>query len=438
MSQELEQVREMVLESTCSLVNTPAFKAWFQTQRANDGDIVVINNSFIYRKPLIKTSKNTQYLCLKVKGTESDPADVLVGQPGDLNSDFKLFRAKSTNLPPLQSLHQALQAEMKQLGRLVFVLIGELQDLSATVPVNHNRIKKLKFDPSAGSTDVVADADNASKTIIVNRLTDPESAWNAIKSKLEQETGDDLSSLEGPFEAAFERIQDEARLRLILPSPTASKSASSFIARLRESVCEQRKLYEKALRKWTKGGQGADDQLREMMRIAYNFADDAIKVLQLLVSIADLKGILLWCTIKEHFDVAEAFRNLPWTKRHKKPSLELYREIISGARNRAFHSLLAFDRTIEADLGGVGVKARRLTLLPAHGRRKSTVVFDYEDREMVEILAELTRAPEVAVPFDFWQKNAVVMESFEKLLASTDNALWALNRTRREEGREAS
>lgn len=430
MSAKRNEVQQMVLTGVRNLVDARGFKEWFQTQRANHGDIVVINNSFIYRKPLIKTSKNTHYLCLKVKGTEPDPADVLVCQPGDLNSDFKLFSAKSSNLPPLEALDQALQAEMKRLGRLVFVLIGELQDLPATVPVNHNSVKKLKFDPSAGSQDVVADADNGSKAIIVNQLTDPESAWNAIKPKLEREIGDDLSGLEVAFGAAFERLQDEARLRLILPSPTASKTATSFIARLRESVCEQRKLYEEALRKWARGGQAADGHLREMMRIAYNFADDAIKVLQLLVSVADLKGILLWCTIEEHFDVAEAFRNLPWKKSHKKPSLELYREIISGARNRAFHNLLAFDRTIEADLGGVDVKARRLTLLPAHGRRKSTVAFDYEDREMVESLTELTRAPEVAVPFDFWKKNAVVMESFEKLLASTEDALWALNRAR--------
>ncbi|WP_156860509.1 hypothetical protein [Thermus islandicus] len=429
MSAKLNEVRQMVLTSVRNLVDAPAFKDWFQTQRANHGDIIVINNSFIYRKPLIKTSKNSQYLCLKVKDTEPDAADVLVGQPGDLNSDFKLFSARSSNLPPREALDQALLAEMKRLGRLVFVLIGELQDLPSTVPVNHKSVKKLKFDPSAGSQDVVADADG-SKTIIVDQLTDPESAWNAIKPKLEQETGDDLSSLEVAFGAAFERLQDEARLRLILPSPTASKTTTSFIARLRASVCKQRKLYEEALGEWTRGGQGADGHLREMMRIAYNFADDAIKVLKLLVSVADLKAVLLWCTIKEHFDVAEAFRNLPWKKSHKKPSLELYREIISGARNRAFHNLLAFDRTIEADLGGVDVKARRLTLLPAHGRRKSTVAFDYEDREMVEILTELTRAPEVAVPFDFWKKNADVMESFEKLLASTEDALWALNRAR--------
>lgn len=422
------QVAKMIQDSVKQITDRQAFDDWLKKEKATDGDVVVINNSFIYRKPLIKTSKNDQYLCLKVKRGQADTKNVFVGRPGDLDSDFRLFRAKSANLPKLESLDEALEREMGRLGRLVFVLIGELQDVPAAVPVNHAVVKELKFNPSAGSEADLEDAGGGKKFIVINQLTDPESAWNTVKPELQQKVGSDLSRLEAAFGVAFERLQDEARLRLVLPSKTTSKTGTSFIARLRESVSEQRSLYEAALQKWPSGGATADAHLREAMRIAYNFADDAIKVLQLLVSVADLKAVLLWCTVKEHFDVAEAFRNLPWTKSDKKPSLERYREIIAGARNRAFHNLLAFDRTIEADLEGVDVKARRLTLLPAYGRRKTTVPFDYEDREMIEILAELTRAPEVAVPFNFWKKNAVVMESFERLLERTEEALWALNR----------
>lgn len=428
MTQSTRALEAIITAGIRALVGTAAFSNWFKEQGANDGDTIVINNSFIYRKPLIKTSKNQQYLCLKVKGTEPDSLEILAGRPGDLNPDFKLFSAKSSNPPSIEPLDEALKAEMKRLGRLVFVLIGELHDVPAAVRVNHAYVTELKFDPVAGRQAVVEEAEGGNKAIIVNQLTDPESAWNAIKPDLEGEIGDSLSSLETAFGAAFEKLQEQARLKLLLPSPTAPKTATSFIGRLRESLSEERKLYEAALQQWASGDGAADRHLREAMRIAYNFADDAIKILQLLVSVADLKSVLLWCTIKEHFDVAEAFRNLPWTKSHKKPSLERYKEIIGGARNRAFHNLFAFDRTIEADLGGVNVRARRLTLLPAHGRRKTIVPFDYEDREMVEILAELTRAPEVVVPFDFWKKNASVMESLENLLARTEEALWALNR----------
>ncbi len=429
MMKHIEEINKMIINAVNGLIATEAFRNWFHGQRVMDGDYVVINNSFIYRKPLIKTSKNSQCLCLKVKDGKVDSSSVFVVKPGDLNSDFKLFSAKASNLPKCQNLTDAIQGEMERLGRLVFVLIGELKDSPTTVSVNHRIVKKLKFDPSNKSGPCLKDSNGEGKSIVVNQLMDPESVWNSIKPALEREKNSDLSSLEKAFAEAFEKLQNEARLRLVLPEVGASKgSDGSFIARLKESVSKQRGLYEQALRQWKSGGSTADSHLREVMRIAYNFADDALKVLQLLVSVADLKGVLLWCTIKEHFDVAEAFRNLPWTRSHKKPSLERYREIIAGARNHAFHNLLAFDRTIEADLKGVDVRARRLTLLPPYSRRKSIVTFDYEDREMVELLGELTRAPKVAVPFNFWEKNAKVMQSFEKLLERTEDALWVLNR----------
>jgi len=428
MNQKIENIRRTIISKVKKLTDTSAFSEWFKQQNASEGDIIVINNSFIYRdNRLIKTTKNEQYLCIMVKNKMADPNNVYVSKSSEQNSDFKLFSAKSSNLPSLESLNDALQRELNQLGRLIFVLIGKLQDVPTSVPVNHKLVSELRFETSAQNIAIVKDTEDGKKTIIVNQITDPETAWNTIISKLQQEGSDDLSSLETAFGKAFEELREEAKLELILPKPGDPRTNTSFIARLRESVSEQCKLYKAALQQYAGGDSTTDGHLRDAMRIAYNFADDAIKVLQLLISIADLKGILLWCTIKEHFDLAEVFRNLPWTKSHKKPSLGRYKEIISGARNRAFHNLLAFDRTIEADLSSVAVKARRLTILPTHSRRNKTVYFDYEDREMVEILTTLTRALEVAVPLDFWKRNVHVMEAFEKLLESTENALWMLN-----------
>jgi hypothetical protein len=428
MDKAIDRLKGKILRGLRSLSYTDAFAEWLRNEKANDGDVVIFNNSFIYRKPLVKTSKNNQYLCAQVKRGKLDLTDVSVIEPGEMNSDFKLLSQKRDGLPPRKPLEKALQREQKELGRLVFVLIGELRDVGATVPMPHGHVKSLRFDPSASQAAV--QGPNGNKALIVNRLTDPESVWNAVRPILERELGHDLAGLEERFADAFENLRNEACLHLVLPAAGAAKTATSFIARLRVSVSQQRKLYEAALEQHEKGGRLADGNLRDAMRVAYNFADDAIKVLLLLVSVSDLKAILLWCTLKEHFEVAEAFRKLPWTKSSKKPSLERYRETISGARNRAFHNLLAFDRTIEADLSGVHVNARRLTLFPAYSRRKNVVAFDYEDREMVELLTELTRAPEVTVPLDFWKKNAVVMESFEKLLAGTEETLWALNQAR--------
>jgi flagellar basal body rod protein FlgB len=425
MGQVIERLKKFVIRSLELLIVTDTFMKWIKEAKATDGDIVVINNSFIYRKPLIKTSKNGQYLCVKLEDGEPNLNRVFICKPGELNSDFKLFSRRSYNLPLLEPLDDVLQAEVERIGWLIFVLIGKLQDTPAEAPLDHSVVRVLRVDPFAKGTTMLMD-DAEWKIIVVNQLTDPGSAWDDVKPQCERHTNK-IDSLQANFASAFDKLQNEARLRLVLPSRTASKTNNSFIARVRKSVSKQRELYEAALQRWTKNNVTMDSHQREVMRIAYNFADDAIKILKLLVSIADLKAVLLWCTINEHFGLAEAFRNLPWTKSYKKPSLNSYREIIGGARNHVFHNLLTFDRTIEANLEGVDVKARRLTLIPAHGRRKMTVPFDYEDREMVEILSELTRAPEIAVTLDFWKKNTAVMKSFEKLLESTEDALWVLN-----------
>jgi len=426
MNKKLDEIKRVIISKVRYLTDTSAFSEWFKRESLEEGDIVVFNNSFVYRDK-IKTSKNKQYLCVKVKNGMVDTNDIYVYNSSDQNSDFKSYSAKSGKLPPLESLTEALERELNKLGRLIFVLIGKLQDVPSSVPVNHRLIKELKFNPFEQRTSVVKDSENDKIVVIVNQLTDPEAAWDIITDELQNEIGENLSSLENAFGKAFEKLQEDAKLELVLPKPGEPMIDSSFISRLRESVSEQSKLYKDALQLYSRGDSSTDSYLRDVMRIAYNFADDAIKVLQLLISVADLKGILLWCTIKEHFEIAEAFRNLPWTKSSKKPSLEKYKVIISGARNRAFHNLLAFDRTIEADLSDVSVYARRLTILPPHGRRSNIASFDYEDREMVEILTSLTRAPEVAVPLDFWKRNVRVMEAFEKLLESTEEALWMLN-----------
>lgn len=427
--QDIKPIESLITRAVDNLRRCPDFLKWFGTQSPGNEDLVVINNSFIYRdKPLIKTTKNEQYLCLKTKDGKLED-EVFVAKPGDFNSDFKLLNTKAGSLSDPKPLREAVEDELGRVGQLVFALVGEIKDEPHSVSVNHSYASELQFDPAATKVTVAAVA-NGTRRIVVHQLLDPEAAWKEIESTVKADLGDVSAVLSDEFAVAFEKLKNEAVSKLHLPSPGAFKSGSSFIARLCQAVSDQRQLYNEALAKCDQEGGRNGAHINEVLRIAYNFSDDALKVLQLLVSVSDLKAVLLWCTIREHFDVAAAFRDLPWTKSTKKPSLSRYQEIINGARNRAFHNLLAFDRTIESDLHGVSISARSLTLLPAHGRRKAHVAFDYEDRELVEVLTELTLAPETAVSMDFWKRNAHVMETFASLLAKMEEALWQLNKAR--------
>jgi len=420
-----DEVKALIVKNVEELINTKEFNSQFTSQPVQDGDLILINNSFILRKPLIKTKKNSQFLLLKVKGNKPDISEVYVSTPSDFDQDFKILNSKQAEKMPLIPIEQAIDKEAQNLGQLIFFLIGDVVDCSYSTEIQNHHVSELKFDPNVAKPEVMS-ADG--KTIIViNQITDPGTAWNIIKLELEIIPNINLDALEKAYALSFEKIQNEARLIMNLPKPTSPRKSNSFIEQLQNSVIEQRKLYESALEKCKSGQDPNEINLREIMRISYNFADDAINLLQLLVSLSDLKAVVLWSTLKSHFDLAESIRNLPWSKSDKKASPDYYVEKIKGARNHAFHNLLLFDRTIEADLSGVQVHAKKLTILPPYSQRKNNVPLDYEDREIVEILSEITRATETVVTLDFWIKNLAVLESFERLLSSTKEALWLLN-----------
>ena len=406
-----------------------AFTQWISGEASTGEGVVAINNSFVYRD-LVKTTKNGQYLCVSVKDGKVVSDSPSAAKPQAFNNDFKFFKSASKVMPETQALETAVDAEIAALGQLVFVLVGEIEDVVCEVEIDHAYAHILRFDPKQKDAARLIAINHENKVMAVNELIDPEAAWNEIAATVEKEIGKETEGFQAAFSTAFDRLQQQAQSRLILPSSGAPQSQSSFLSRVRSSVKEQRRLYEDGLRKTSRAKTNQASHLNEVLRIAYNFADDAINVLALLISVCDLKGIVSWCTLPQHFALAETFRGLPWTKIKGKPSLKRYQEVVNGARNRAFHNLLGFDRSLFSDLTGIDVKARSLTLLPAHARRKGHVAFDYEDRELVEVLSQLTLAPETAVSMEFWRRNADVMAKFEDLLDATENALWLLNAAR--------
>lgn len=429
MTKSRSAVRDLIEKGADAITKATAFSEWFSTEAPKGEGLIAINNSFIYRD-LVETSKNANYLCVSLQEGKILTQPLLVAKPRSFNPDFKFFKSTSKTKPETESLETALKSELEGLGQLLFVLIGQIEDVPWEVSIDHRYAGILKFDPSTKQTGTIASFGDGERCVLVNELLDPEAAWSEIQLAVQDELGDEVEGFQAAFAAAFDNLQQEARSRLHLPSVDSPNSQSSFLGRVRESVSKQRRLYEDALGEALRSKSADDHHLNEVLRIAYNFAEDAVKVLTLLVSVCDLKGVILWCTLHRHFELAEAFRALPWARIKGKASLGQYKKVVNGARNRAFHNLLGFDRTLVSDLTGVTIKARSLTLLPAYERRKSYTSFDYVDRELVEVLSELTLAPETAVSMEFWNRNADVMAKFEGLLEATEDALWTLNAAR--------
>ena len=165
-----------------------------------------------------------------------------------------------------------------------------------------------------------------------------------------------------------------------------------------------------------------------MLRIAYNFATDAVLVIRLLASICDLKPIVRWCTVDEWFRLAETFKTLPWTKMKDKPSLDAYQQTVNSARNKAFHRLLPVDNTLRVEMEGTKLGRITLRLFPEYAARNTEETMDYEDRALVDLLTDFTRVSEKSVSPQFWQRNIAVMEGTIDLLSRTSSTLKVLSK----------
>ena len=163
----------------------------------------------------------------------------------------------------------------------------------------------------------------------------------------------------------------------------------------------------------------------ELLRAAYNFADGARAFLGLTVGICDLKTLLFWLTVSEQIELARRFAHLPFSLVGKaKPALERYRSAIANARNQAFHDVFAFDHPFRVRLRGDGLGTAELRLFREY-RRKGDPVLAFEDRELVELLASLTRTAERPVPLGFWDGNEAVMAAVVDVVRGLRRALVA-------------
>lgn len=399
-----------------------AFTEWLASETSvGAGDVIAFNNSFIYRDR-VSTTKNDQYLAIQIdESGKVDPASLGIAKPPSFNTDFKRFSVKAGTLPAIVALGDCIRAELLKMGRLIYLLVGFVDDsVGASAPIDHSLFSELRLDP--GKADL-ATVDGA--VVVVNAIQDPEAIWEAT-TRLAREASiieDELpSNLEAPFATALERLRDEVYSVVRLPSGVLDPEGETLVGRMVDALAKQLVLYDAAIAECADDPMAHPQAYSDVLRIAYNFVSEAGKLIALIVSICDLKPLLLWCTIADHVTLADTFRQLPWTKSRKKASLDRYSETISGARNHAFHDLIPFERSIEVDVSGVSLQATRLRLFSPYAK-KSANLLEYEDQELVEVLTAFTRAPETAVPITFWRRNSAVMHALHDLLLSTATAL---------------
>lgn len=162
--------------------------------------------------------------------------------------------------------------------------------------------------------------------------------------------------------------------------------------------------------------------LNEVLRIAYNFSTDVLPLVYLFTSICDLKPLVFWCTVQEQWALSQAFASLPWAALARKESLEEYKSVIAQARSYAFHHILPFDSTVEADLSKLNVLTQSIRLFAPDGQREGRGIF-LQDQELVDVLKEFSRAKERPVSTGFWWANMKMIDAVQQVAQAVLDAL---------------
>lgn len=417
----IQDIIETIESSVTRLMDLQIFASWLADAQIATGDYVLINDSFVYRS--VSTNKSGKCLVLIGDGNNSVQARPAIAVEQKFNLDFKHFGPRAPK-PSIFSLEDAVLEELIDLGQILFILVGEVEDATVlTETVGHAEFDVIHWDPRA--TDPVEIKD---REITVRETHDEEPLAEAIIAHYQAKDSDLPSTLIEALGIALDHLQDRAVASLLLPS-VGSEIQTGMTDSILEVLKEQRIQYAAALEKSSSEDSSAG--VNEILRIAYNFASDATTYLSLIVSICDLKPIVLWATIAEHVALSEAFKALPWSRSRNKPSLKNYSSTIGDARNSAFHNLFPFRKSLHLDLPESALHDAELTIFSEHGRKKENRL-SFQDRELIDVLVEFTRARDRQVPPRFWRNNLVVMDATIELFSATNRFLKALHEVRSE------
>lgn len=414
-----ESLADMVLRALRRIEKDSAFGGWSAGLPLQEGDTIVFNNSFLFRHGS-KTAKSPYYLVAPLSRTGKLSAPLSILEPSQAqNVDFRYVPKRQAH-PALAPLEDAIRDQRDKLGTVVFALISSVvEDRRLQLPFAYQPFETIALDPN-GSADVSLHGSE-----VVLRSTEDEAAlWAAFGAACGNIGVSPDDEMKGAFAKALDDLETRASASLRLP-PTNARTATGVTDNILRALREQKRLYSKSLKKYQAAR--TDDSRRthfnEVLRIAYSFSREAATLLELIVSICDLKPLVLWCTIDRHLALSEALRALPWTRSKNKPTMANYVNAIGDSRNRAFHSVFPFEKALHFVLPDGALDGAELRLFSEFGSKSHANELTYNDKELVEVLMRFTRTRARPTPDSFWVKNEAVMDAMIALFAATNDLL---------------
>lgn len=404
-------IKNQIISELTAISTEPTFVDWLANETIPVGQncFVVFNNSFLFRGGS-KTNKSTKYLACKISSTKAiNFSQCYVISGFSLNAPYKII-IDSTTISKT-TIIQEIRNELQELGEFVFVLIGEIiDDVQISEPISNNDIIEIILNPSQSNL-----IDFNDKSILIKDYRDGKLIWDTTEEYLTNAGKRVPDNLSKQLQSALLKLQRRAYSKLEIPSIIDS-SKSYLIDEIAEVIQEHITEYSIHINEITTNQQAYN----EILRISYNFVSDINKLLVLIMNVCDLKPIVLWLNIHKFLKLDIAFKELPFGFSKTKPSLKIYESLIKNARNKTFHQLFPFTKSLELKIDNLDdIKLRMFSSFNNKGDNSMS----YKDKKLAEILLEFTRVVEQPVDNDFWIKNQEVMSSINFLIKATSLSL---------------
>lgn len=394
----------------------------------NTNPSLCINSSFVYRDgQILKTRQSHRRLTARLAATGkrvySDGISVL--DDNTIKLHYRMLSAAEMGTATIP-IATAVDQEVASIGDLVFILVGTVKGLRPYAQeLDSDAVKEIRLDPSAQ-----VDFHKIKPGVYaIRKLLPIEHLLGHIQTDLQERGG--LAHKDGQDIAkAYDEMLDDVTTLVMVPTGKVLSPPETILGQIAASLRKQTDEYKSALIAF----QNAPDDrhaLYEVLRIAYNFSADVLPLIYLFVSVCDLKPLVFWCTLKQHWALYRAFVSLPWAALGGKGSLGEYERVISQARSYAFHHVFPFQTTIEVDLSNLDVHAEKIRLFAPHGQKEGRGL-SVKDQKLADVLSAFSRAKERPVSSTFWQANLKVMEQACELTEHTLTALLLIHETRRE------
>ncbi|MHA1337550.1 MAG: hypothetical protein ACTSPW_17710 [Promethearchaeota archaeon] len=404
--QKLENYLKKVREQITLLWKHPNFENWRKNENIKSGDLIIINNSFLLRNDKT-TTKNERYISLKVNNKSYKIK--IVKWNKKITTDFKKISKNSNENFELIDIEDEVKKLYDELGKLIFILVGKkISDDIIETKIRHRSLKKIIWDSSLDKRFILK---NGSL-----KIKDPysrdffPSLYDFLNNNgVNLENDKDLSK---KIEAGIKFLKKEAKTILEIPD-NSDIGDETFLSMFYKFFDSELEIYSKMMK-------DIDKNLNEILRISYNFLEDGIKLFKLISNICDLKPLILWGTIYFHFELNQKLMEIPSIIPGKKVDLNYYDRMIKDARNKRFHAITGFKRTLQVNLPTDAIQSSTLIFFSDFSKRRNKPNrLDYKDKKIVDLLTEFYRTEELTLPSNFWEKNYEVIRIINKIFKET-------------------